>query len=376
MDRQAEELRAVGADLAAKGEEVTVEDRDKLMKITGQLEELDRLRVEARDAEIAEARAIAEAGRVVGGTATEDAASSAFRSYLKTGVEDRAILAGTDANGGFIVPEPVHAPLIEKFRKVSPLLADVTVFNMTGDTTLYLPRKDSHGAVANATETGARSNQTEPTFTNASLQAFDYYTDQRVTQQFLDSVDGAENQVTEWIYGDFAEKFQSHIAAGAGTGSQQPAGLFLASSTYSTQLSGSAGALTNTSFLTTFFSLPQKYRAAAKWYLSPATLSSIIGFAYPNLNNTPLVQTTANGTFTILGKPVVEVDDAPAIGAANFPVAFGDLAQGYAVGIHKTASILRDPYTAAPYVRFYGVGRMGGTPWNKDAVVLLKSNNA
>lgn len=300
----------------------------------------------------------------------------AFRSYLKTGVEDRAILAGTDANGGFIVPEPVHAPLIEKFRKVSPLLADVTVFNMTGDTTLYLPRKDSHGAVANATETGARSNQTEPTFTNASLQAFDYYTDQRVTQQFLDSVDGAENQVTEWIYGDFAEKFQSHIAAGAGTGSQQPAGLFLASSTYSTQLSGSAGALTNTSFLTTFFSLPQKYRAAAKWYLSPATLSSIIGFAYPNLNNTPLVQTTANGTFTILGKPVVEVDDAPTIGAANFPVAFGDLAQGYAVGIHKTASILRDPYTAAPYVRFYGVGRMGGTPWNKDAVVLLKSNNA
>lgn len=78
MDRQAEELRAVGADLAAKGEEVTVEDRDKLMKITGQLEELDRLRVEARDAEIAEARAIAEAGRVVGGTATEDAANSSI----------------------------------------------------------------------------------------------------------------------------------------------------------------------------------------------------------------------------------------------------------------------------------------------------------
>lgn len=375
MDRQAEELRAVGAELAAKGEGITTEDRDQLMKITGQLEELDRLRLEARDAEIAEARAIAEAGRTVGAT-PEDAASSAFRTYLKTGVEDRAILAGTDANGGFIVPEPVHAPLIEKYRKVSPLLADCTVFNMTGDTTLYLPRKDSHGAVANATETGARSNQTEPTFTNASLQAFDYYTDQRVTQQFLDSVDGAENQVTEWIYGDFAEKFQQHIAAGAGTGSQQPAGLFLASSTYSTQLSGSAGALTNTSFLTTFFSLPQKFRAAAKWYLSPATLSSIIGFAYPNLNNTPLVQTTANGTFTILGKPVVEVDDAPAIGAANFPVAFGDLSQGYAVGIHKTASILRDPYTAAPYVRFYGVGRMGGTPWNKDAVVLLKSNNA
>lgn len=376
MDRQAEELRAAGADLAAKANELVAEDRDKLMKITGKLEELDRLRIEARDAEIEEARAIANEGRRVGETAESDKSASAFRSFLKTGAEDRAALvSGTDANGGFIVPEPIHAPLIEKFRKVSPLLQDVTVFQMTGDTTMFLPRKDTAGAVANATETGARTEQTEPTFTNASLQAFDIYTDQRASQQFLDSVDGAENMLTEWIYGDFAEKFQAQLATGAGTGSQQAAGIFSASSTYATQLSGSAAALSNTSFLSTFFALPQKFRGNAKWYMSPATLSSVIGFAYPNLNNTPLVE-NRNGAFYILGKPVVEVDDAPAIGAANFPVAFGDLAQGYAAGIHKNVSILRDPYTQAPYVRFYGLGRMGGTPWNKDAVLLLKSNNA
>lgn len=376
MDRQAEELRAAGAELAAQANELVAEDRDKLMKITGKLEELDRLRVEARDAENAELRSIAENGKRVGETAQDDKAAAAFRSFIKSGSEDRAALvAGTDANGGFVVPEPIHAPLIEKFRKVSPLLEEVTVFQMTGDTTLFLPRKDTAGAVANATETGARTEQTEPTFANGSLQAFDIYTDQRASQTFLDSVDGAENLITDWIYGDFAEKFQGQLATGAGTGSQQAAGIFSASSTYATQLSGSAAALTNTSFLTTFFSLPQKFRSNAKWFLSPATLASVIGFAYPNLNNTPLVE-NRNGSFYILGKQVVEVDDAPAIGAGNFPVAFGDLRQGYAAGIHKNVSILRDPYTAAPYVRFYGLGRMGGTPWNKDAVVLLKSNNA
>lgn len=376
LDRQAEELRAAGAALAAKADELVAEDRDQLMKITGKLEELDRLRVEARDAEIEEARAIANSGRAIGETGDSDKATAAFRSFIKSGAEDRAALvAGTDANGGYVVPEPIHAPLIEKFRKISPLLEEVTTFQMTGDTTMFLPRKDSHGAVANATETGARSEQTEPTFTNGQLQAFDLYTDQRASQQFLDSVDGAENLLTEWIYGDFAEKFAGQLAVGAGAGSQQAAGIFNASSTYATQLSGSAGALSNTSFLTTFFSLPQKFRANAKWALSPATLASVIGFAYPNLNNTPLVE-NRNGQFYILGKPVIEVDDAPAIGAANFPVAFGDFAQGYAAGIHKNVSILRDPYTAAPYVRFYGLGRMGGTPWNKDAIVLLKSNNA
>lgn len=375
MDRQAEELRAAGAALAAKSD-LAPEERDSLMKITGQLVELDRLRIEARDAAIDEARKIAEEGRTAGGSTGEDRKVSAFRDFLRSGAEDRAaLIAGTDANGGFVVPEPVHAPLIEKFRKVSPILAEVTTFNMVGDTTMYLPRKDAHGVVANATETGARSEQTEPTFANGSLQAFDLYTDQRASQQFLDSVDGAEGMLLDWIYGDFAEKFAAQLATGSGTGSQQAAGLFAATSTYTTQLSGAAGALANTAFLSTFFALPQKFRANAKWLMSPATLSSVIGFAYPNLNNTPLVE-NRNGTFYILGKPVIEVDDAPAIGAANFPVAFGDWQQAYAAGIHKNVSVLRDPYTQAPYVRFYGLARMGGTPWNKDAAILLKSNNA
>jgi len=185
IDRQAEELRQIGADLAAKGDQLVQEDRDKLMKITGKLEELDRLRVEARDAEIEEARAIAQDGRRLGETAEADKQATAFRSFIKTGAEDRAtLIAGTDANGGFVVPEPIHAPLIEKFRKISPLLEDVTVFNISGDTTVFLPRKDTHGTVANATETGARTQQTEPTFTNGTLQAFDLYTDQRASQQF------------------------------------------------------------------------------------------------------------------------------------------------------------------------------------------------
>jgi len=46
------------------------------------------------------------------------------------------------------------------------------------------------------------------------------------------------------------------------------------------------------------------------------------------------------------------------------------------VGIHRSTSILRDPYTAAPYVRFYAIARMGGCAWDYQAVRLLKSNNA
>lgn len=385
LDARAEQLRVRGSELVAKGDNVTTEERDELVANAALIAQLDGLRIEARDAEIKTAQD--EVARLTAGGERangrgEDRAEKAFAGYLRRGAEgmlaeDRAALvAGTDANGGFVVPEPVHAPMVEMYRKVSPIMEDVTIFPMAGDTTMYLPRKETHGATANATETGARTEQTEPTFNNGSLQAFDIYSDQRAAQQFLDSVDGAEGMITRWIYEDFLEKFNAQLCTGAGTGSQQAAGLFLASAIYGTQLSGSAAALTNTSILSTFYALPQKFRLGSKWYMASTTLAVLQGMAWPNLNNTPLVTNMPDGTVKLLGKQVVEVDDAPAIGAANYPVAFGDLKQGYAVGIHKQATILRDPYTATPLVRFYGVTRMGGTPWNKNAMVLLKSNNA
>ena len=55
---------------------------------------------------------------------------------------------------------------------------------------------------------------------------------------------------------------------------------------------------------------------------------------------------------------------------------FGDIAKGYAVAIHRNTTILRDPYTATPKVRFYANMRVGGRPWDKDAVVLLSTVKA
>ena len=58
-------------------------------------------------------------------------------------------------------------------------------------------------------------------------------------------------------------------------------------------------------------------------------------------NNEPLVQ-SVEGESTILGKPVLETSRAPDIGAAKFPIAFGDVEQGYAMGEHRRPGILRD----------------------------------
>ena len=347
------------------------------MRLMGEIHALEETAGEMRDAELAELREIVSGGQSLGGAGqtADEAAMAAFRQYLKTGEIMDASLSTTDANGGYIVPEPAHAELIEKVRKADPVFGNATLFRLTGDTVIQLPYKSAHGAVANAAETGARSEQNAPTFTSPTLTCYDYYTDQRATQQVLDSVAGFENMLLGWIAEDIQE--QAGADAVAGNGSTKIKGLFAETSgKYALKLSGSAGALVNTNFLTVYFSLPVKYRRGGDWLMNGATLATVAAMAYPNMSNIPLATQDSAGNWSILGKRVLESDSAPAIGAAAYPVAFADVKAAYAVGIHRNTSILRDPYTATPYVRYYGLARMGGCAWDYQAAILLKSNDS
>ncbi len=310
------------------------------------------------------------------GETADGGASDDFRAFMKTGETRAALVAGTGANGGFIVPEALHAPVAEKYRKISAIIGLATKFDLEGgNTSMYLPYKSAHGVVASTTETGARTEQTEPTFSGgagSALTCYDYYTDQRTTQTWLDAVPNGEQMMLEWVLGDFYEQLGVDVAVGNGT--TKASGLFAATAFYGTMLSGSAGAVTNTSILALYTAVQPKYRVNGAWIMNSATFGVCLAFAYPN-TQTPLVQWVDGHPF-MLGKPILEDSNAPAIGAANYPIAFGDVSQGYAIGVHKQTTVLRDPFTDKPRVIFYGLARMGGVPWDPNAIVLLKSNNS
>jgi HK97 family phage major capsid protein len=70
--------------------------------------------------------------------------------------------------------------------------------------------------------------------------------------------------------------------------------------------------------------------------------------------------------------PVVEAEDMPAIAANSFSLAFGDFRRGYVVVDRMGIRILRDPYSAKPYVLFYTTKRVGGGVQDFEAIKLLK----
>jgi len=82
--------------------------------------------------------------------------------------------------------------------------------------------------------------------------------------------------------------------------------------------------------------------------------------------------TQVGGRASLLTYPVVEAEDMPDIAANAYAIAFGDFRRGYLVVDRAGVRVLRDPFSAKPYVLFYTTKRVGGGVQDFDAIKLLK----
>jgi len=62
----------------------------------------------------------------------------------------------------------------------------------------------------------------------------------------------------------------------------------------------------------------------------------------------------------------------PAIASGSLSVAFGNFEEGYTIVDRIGLRVLRDPYTAAPFVKFRCSKRVGGDVVNFEAIKLLR----
>ena len=75
---------------------------------------------------------------------------------------------------------------------------------------------------------------------------------------------------------------------------------------------------------------------------------------------------------TLMGFPVAEAEDMPDIAPGAHAIAFGDFRRGYLVVDRAGVRVLRDPYSAKPYVLFYTTKRVGGGVQDYAEIKLLK----
>ena len=76
----------------------------------------------------------------------------------------------------------------------------------------------------------------------------------------------------------------------------------------------------------------------------------------------------------LLGKNVTFMTDMPVVAANALAVIYANWMEFYTIVDRLGIRVLRDPYTAKPYVLFYTTKRVGGAVTNFQAGKILKIN--
>ncbi len=233
-------------------------------------------------------------------------------------------------------------------------------------------------------ETAARPETGSITLAELQFPAMELYAMPSATQTLLD--DAAVN-IDQWLAEEvqlvFAE--QEGIAFTTGTGVNRPRGFLdytkVADAGWSWGnlgylATGVAGAFAATNpsdrLVDMAYSLKTGYRQNATWVMNRRTQSAIRKFKDTAGNYIWEPAARPDGKATLMGFPVTEAEAMPDIATDSFALAFGDFASGYLVVDRIGLRVLRDPYSAKPYVLFYMTKRVGGGVQNFEAIKLMK----
>jgi len=315
---------------------------------------------------------------------------TAFENYMRKGdahallgFERKALSATSDPDGGYLVPEETETLIDRVLTQISPLREIATVRQIGGSS--YRKPVSLGGADSGwVGETDARPETNTPTLSVVEFPTMELYAMPAATQSLLDD---AHVNIEEWLAGEVQTEFavQEGAAFVVGDGVAKPKG-FLSYTTVAEAswawtkigyvLSGAAGAFASSDPIDALIDLvyapKQSYRANGRWVMNRKVESEVRKFKDGEGNYIWQPGTQAGAAPTLLGYPVTEAEDMPDIAANSFSIAFGDFRRGYLIVDRVGVRILRDPFSAKPYVLFYTTKRVGGGIQDFDAIKLLK----
>ena len=113
------------------------------------------------------------------------------------------------------------------------------------------------------------------------------------------------------------------------------------------------------------------YRQNAAFVMNRKTQSAIRKFKDGQGQYLWQPPTSPGNGATLMTFPVVEAEDMPDMAPNAAALAFGDFRRGYLVVDRTGVRVLRDPYSAKPYVLFYVTKRVGGGVQDFAAIKLM-----
>lgn len=331
---------------------------------------------------------------VGGARAVPSEHKAAFEAYIRSGderamrgLDTKAMSYGSGPDGGYLVPNETEAEIGRRLSTLSPIRSIASVRQMSL-AVLKKPFSVSGPATGWVAETAARPQTNTNTLAELSFPAAELYAMPAATAALLeDSI----VDLDQWIAGEVEVAFaeQEGNAFILGNGTNKPKGFLdytkVAEASWSWGnigyiITGVSGALpaSNPSdvLIDTVYALKAGYRQNANWVMNRKTQAAIRKLKDADGNYLWQPPAAPGSRAMLMGFPLVEAEDMPNVAADATPIAFGDFGRGYLVVDRAGVRVLRDPYSAKPYVLFYVTKRVGGGVQDFDAIKLLKYGTA
>lgn len=325
-----------------------------------------------------------------GATASDLAHKSAFETFMRKGdasrlakLEEKALSVGSGQDGGYLVPAETEATVNRLLKAISPIRSIAGI--RTVSASVYKRPFASSGADSGwVAETAARPQTNTPVLAELQFPTMELYAMPAASSSLLD--DTIVN-IDEWLAEEVRIAFadQEGKAFVDGDGVNKPKGFLTytavanASWTWGNLgyiASGAAGAFPAANpgdkLLDLIYACKAPYRANAHFVMNRSTQSAIRKMKDGQGNYLWSPSNAPGELPSLMGYGVVECEDMPDIAANSLSLAFGDFARGYLVVDRAGIRVLRDPYSAKPYVLFYTTKRVGGGVQDFDAIKLMK----
>jgi HK97 family phage major capsid protein len=311
----------------------------------------------------------------------------AFSHLMRRGnaeIKDMEIQAAastlSDPDGGFTVPEEVDAAIDRVAGTIQAMRRLATVRSISTDT--YKKLVNQGGATSGwVAEKGSRAETSTPNLAEIAINTKEIYAMPYATQTLLDD---SRVDIGAWLAEEVSTEFneQEGKAFISGNGVGEPKGIDAytkaANASYAWGkigyiASGHASLLNNADKLIDVqHALKPVYRNGAAWLMADSTMQVIRKFKDGEGNYLWRPGLLQDAPDTLLGKPVEYDDNVDAIAANKYPIKYGNFKRAYLIIDRIGTRVLRDPFTAKPYVAFYTTKRVGGGIVMYEAIKEIK----
>lgn len=292
----------------------------------------------------------------------KDGQKAVFEMYLRRGNVpeiNNAMSKGTDADGGYTVPEELANYVIDAMKAFGGMRTAASVMSTESGVEMKWPTSDGTEEVGEIVGENAAVTEQAITFGVTNLLVYKYSSKKLALSVELIQDSGIDiaRYVIDRLSTRIARIQNQHYTTGTGTG--QPKGIVTAAKT------GVTGAISYDTILQLKHSIDPAYRGRAAWMMSDAAVLSLA--LLKDTIGRPIWQPsmTAGSPDILLGQRIIVNNDMP----EDKPIIYGDLGAYQIRDVRNSASLRRFDDSA-----FALNGQVGFCQWHRSGGNLLDTN--